>query len=70
MSRLLFLIAIAVVVFLLIKSYKRGESRQGKPVVDDMVRCSQCGVHVPKSESVQSGGRYFCCAEHRDAFTK
>ncbi len=68
MSRLLFLIAIVVVVYLLIRSYKRSETRQGKPTVDDMVRCAQCGVHVPKGESIQARGRFFCCAEHRDAY--
>ncbi len=70
MSRLLFLIAIVVVIYLLIRSYRKGESQQRKPAVDDMVRCAQCGVHVPKGESIQAGGQYFCCAEHRDAFGK
>ncbi len=70
MSRLLFLIAIVVVVYLLVRSYRKGDSQQHNPVVDDMVRCAQCGVHVPKGESIQAGGRYFCCAEHRDAFRK
>jgi uncharacterized protein len=35
-----------------------------------MVRCSQCGVHLPKGESVQADGRFFCCIEHRDAYRK
>jgi len=70
MSRLLFLIAIVVVVYLIIRSYRKNEPRQDKPVVDDMVRCSQCGVHLPKGESVQADGRFFCCIEHRDAYRK
>lgn len=70
MSRLIFLIAIVAVIYLIIRSYRKDVPRQDKPVVDDMVRCAQCGVHLPKRESVQSGGLYFCCAEHRDAFKK
>lgn len=71
MSRLLLLIAIAIVVYLLVKSYQRKNvPQQDKAVSEDMVRCAQCGLHFPKSESIQSGGHYFCSAEHRDAYRK
>mgnify|MGYP001591201737 CR=1 FL=1 len=32
---------------------------------EDMVRCAQCSVHLPKSESILSGGEFFCSQEHR-----
>jgi len=70
MSRLLLLAAIASVVFLLVRSYRRNAPPQDHPVAEDMVRCSQCGVHLPKSESITIGGRYFCSVEHRDASSK
>jgi len=70
MSRLLLLIAIAVVVYLLLKSYRRNAPPQDNPVTEDMVRCVHCGVHLPKSESILAGGRFFCCAEHREAYRK
>lgn len=72
MSRLLLLIAIAVAVYLLIRSYRNNAPRQDKTVVDaeDMVRCAHCGVHLPKGESVQSDGLFYCSAEHRDACRK
>ena len=72
MSRLLFIVAIVVVVFLLLKSMRKGPPQQqgGKPVAEDMVRCAQCGVHLPRSESIMTGGNYFCCVEHRDAWRK
>jgi uncharacterized protein len=71
MSRLLFFVAIAVVVYLLLKSYRKNSTPpQTPPQSEDMVRCLQCGVHVPKSESVQDNGQNFCCAAHRDAFRK
>ncbi len=68
MSRLLLLVAIAAVVYLLIRSFRRSAPPQEGPAVEDMVRCAQCGVHLPRSESVQADGRFFCSAEHRDAF--
>jgi uncharacterized protein len=30
-----------------------------------MVRCAQCGVHLPRSEGFLSQGNYFCSDEHR-----
>ncbi|HYR05403.1 MAG TPA: PP0621 family protein [Gallionella sp.] len=70
MSRLLFLIAIVIVVYLLIRAFQKNTPRQDKPVVDDMVRCAHCGVHLPKGESIQADGQFFCCTEHRDAYRK
>lgn len=70
MSRLFFLIAIAAVVYLLIKSYRKNVPRQDDEGAEDMVRCAYCGVHLPKSESIQSEGQVFCCAAHRDADRK
>ncbi|QGZ62366.1 PP0621 family protein [Paraburkholderia acidisoli] len=31
---------------------------------EPMVRCAECGVHAPRSESVNVGARSFCSAEH------
>ena len=75
MSRLLLLIAIAVVVYLLIKSYRKNAPQdktvaQDKAVAEDMVRCAHCGVHLPKGESILAGGEFFCCVEHRNAYRK
>ena len=70
MSRLLFLFAIAAVVYLLIKSYRKSEKPQTEENVEDMVCCALCGVHLPTGESVRAGERQFCCAAHRDAYLK
>ena len=70
MSRLLFLLAVIVVVFLLLRSFRRrapGQDAQG--VAEEMVRCAQCGVHLPKSESILAGGNYYCCDAHRREHT-
>jgi uncharacterized protein len=68
MSRLLLLFVIAAVVYLLIRSYRRkSEAAETEAVTEDMVRCAHCGVHLPRSESIRAGDKFYCCAEHRDA---
>lgn len=71
MARLLFLAAIVAVVYLLFRAYRKGaQPGQSDTVTEDMVRCAQCGVHLPKSESVESDGQFFCGTGHRDAYRK
>ncbi|KMZ13556.1 Pyrimidine deaminase [Candidatus Burkholderia humilis] len=33
-------------------------------LADPLIRCAQCGVHTPRSESIVAAGERFCCAEH------
>lgn len=70
MSRLLLIIAIVAVIYLLIRSYRKQAPQQDKPSAEDMVRCAHCGVHLPKGESIEADGHFFCSAEHRDAYRK
>ena len=75
MSRLLLLLAIVVVVYLLIRSFRKKALEKNMPPqhatsAEDMVRCAHCGVHLPKGESVQAAGLFFCGAQHRDAHRK
>lgn len=71
MSRLLFLVIIIVVVFWLLKSYRKQLPREDESVeevhgqAEDMVRCVHCGVHLPKRESVLAGGKHYCSEAHR-----
>ncbi len=66
MSRLLFLLAIVIVVYLLLRSYRRPAPKQDAAApAEEMVRCAQCGVHLPKSESILAGGKFFCSDAHR-----
>ncbi len=37
----------------------------GEGDVQDMVRCAQCGVYVPRSEAVEGGGQFYCGEDHR-----
>lgn len=78
MSRLIFIVIVVVIVYWLLKSYRKqmpGEdapkesdsaaSASGKG--EDMVRCVHCGVHLPQREAILVGGKYFCCEAHRQA---
>ncbi len=70
MSRLLFLLAIVVVVYLLVRSVRKQAPRQDLPGrAEEMVRCAQCGVHLPKSESILAGGNFYCSDAHRREHT-
>ena len=67
MSRLIFLFAIAALIYLLFKSYRKPKQAESVSKPEDMVRCVHCGVHLPHSECVMDGDRVFCSAAHRDA---
>ncbi len=78
MSRLLLIIAICVVVYLLLRRYRRqklkddssdqesADNAQPKQT-EDMVRCAQCEIHLPKGESILAEGKHFCSEAHRRA---
>jgi len=75
MSRLFFILAIVATVYLLARSFRKNlpgenDKEQGEPVAQDMVRCAQCGIYIPKAESLQADEHFFCCAAHRDTFSK
>jgi uncharacterized protein len=37
-------------------------------LADPLVRCAQCGVHMPSSEAIVAAGQRFCCADHARRF--
>jgi uncharacterized protein len=42
-----------------------GDTASAPPQLPDpLVRCVQCGVHMPRSEAVVAAGQPFCCADH------
>ena len=68
MAKFLLLIAVFIIAYMVIKS---GARRRDWPkqapgsVEEDMVRCKVCGVHLPRSESLESRDEFFCSEEHR-----
>ena len=73
MGKLLVLLIVVLVLFVLWKGMRRAarSDRGGTPSDGErMVDCSECGLHLPISEAVQSQGRYFCSEEHRRLFSR
>jgi uncharacterized protein len=35
---------------------------------DQLVRCAQCGVHMPSGESIVAQGHRFCSADHASRY--
>jgi uncharacterized protein len=75
LAKFLLLIALIIVVYLLFRGFRRVESQQqpspppapqhSATAGEDMVRCTVCGVNLPRSESFISRGKFFCSDEHR-----
>lgn len=71
----LVLLLVVAVVFWLIRSSRRPPSEPrpkappaaaAPPGIEDIVRCSSCGVHLPRSEALAGRGGLFYCGEgHR-----
>jgi len=65
----LLVLVVLVAVYWIFKSTKRKIQRGPRPpagrLAEDMVRCAQCGVHLPRSESLTSRDASYCSVEHR-----
>lgn len=70
MAKFLLVIAVFVVVYLFLRTYRGRDEAVPPPAAaaakhgEDMVRCRICGVHLPKSEAVTSRGEIYCSKEH------
>ena len=72
MVKFILLVLGLLLVYWLLKGYRRRVDRAGPktpPAVDGeaMVQCTQCGVHLPRGESITSQGNFYCSAEHQRA---
>ncbi|TFW34042.1 PP0621 family protein [Massilia horti] len=77
MSRLLFWIALAVLVVFAIRAKLRELASKSTPAAgqrpaaappqpqsERMTSCAHCGVYFPASEAVTADGREYCCPAH------
>jgi uncharacterized protein len=71
MSRLLFWLALAVLVVMAIRSKLRASgirpppsSRAAPPAVESMACWAHCGVYFPASEAVRADGLDYCSPAH------
>lgn len=69
MAKIILVVLGLVVVYWILKSYRRGVDRSDAPppakAGEDMVRCEYCGVHLPRSESITTRGMFYCTSEHQ-----
>ena len=67
--KIILLVLGAILVYWILRTYRRGVESRSAPAStrasEDMVRCERCGVHLPRSESITTRGRFFCTPEHQ-----
>ncbi len=70
MGKLVFFTIIGLLIYWFVKSRQTNETQEDMPpeAIEDMVCCSYCGVHLPKSESVSAEEKFFCSDEHCHQF--
>lgn len=51
----------------LLRSSKRTSAPPRQLPERDMVRCAECGLHVPRNEALDDDGRFYCSERHRSA---
>lgn len=76
MGRLLFVLLLAIGVLLWWKHRQRGargdaarpQAPREPASPETMVRCAECGVHLPASQALPGRGGVFCSQEHRERF--
>ena len=68
MGRLIVLVLIVVLAVWLIRRALRpsaGQTAKRDPAAQQpLVACARCGVHLPRGEARESGGRLYCGEEH------
>ena len=64
------ILIIALVVWLLLRmmknwANKKVQSQKKEPVeLETVVPCHHCGLHIPKTEALESDNKYYCSQEH------
>ncbi|UVJ43351.1 PP0621 family protein [Pseudomonas sp. LS1212] len=67
MIRLLFWIALIAAAFWLWRKFKSPAASPRDNTLDSplkMVRCAQCGVHLPKDRALPRGSQWYCSQAH------
>ncbi len=72
MGRILFFVLLAVAIYFGWQWLRRQSQRDvgrprdaAAPRAQAMVSCALCGLHLPRSDALPAGERFFCCEEHR-----
>ncbi|WP_110946941.1 PP0621 family protein [Pseudomonas bohemica] len=70
MIRLIMWVALIMAAIWFFKRLTKGPARKptnAAPEIDatPMVRCAQCGVHVPRDRALSQGQQWYCTEAHR-----
>jgi uncharacterized protein len=73
MGKYLLLIGGAILIYWIVRaglrrrreSAQRQAQSQAQASSEDMVRCIECGIHLPRGESLTTRGQFYCCVEHQ-----
>jgi len=67
--KILLLLVVGFTVWAVVRAYKRSlnppPAAAPNKIAEDMVKCAHCGVNLPRSEAIYSGGDFFCTPEHK-----
>lgn len=69
MWRLIFLgFIVGLIIYLLKRQVQAGLSKPNvsneNKNIEDMVKCAQCSVHLPRSEAYMAAGEFYCSKAH------
>ena len=76
MGKIVLVVLFVVVLLWLLRSGRRRDAAPptAKPASPDepkpMIRCAQCGIHLPQGEALPGRGGAFCGEAHRTEFEK
>lgn len=63
------LLVVGFLVWAVLRAYQRSlnkpQATTREQTVEDMVKCAHCGVNLPRSEAIYSGGDFYCTPEHK-----
>ena len=74
MKYVLLLAVLALLIFMI--GFKRGRPREpearkppppAQPTPQSMLRCAECGMHLPADEALPGKGGVFCSTAHRNS---
>jgi uncharacterized protein len=69
LTKIIVLVLGLLLAYWILKAYRKRVDRRDPPPQsgsgEDMVRCDQCGIHLPRSESLTTRGNVYCSAEHQ-----
>jgi uncharacterized protein len=67
MTRVFLILVIVLLAIMLWRGLRRNiesRTRTDRPTTRNMIRCDQCGLHVPEDAILRLHGRNYCSEEH------